>query len=111
MEPLALIEAVPGTWSLLLKESDVAGMFDVVESLGHTPNGYFWEGVAKTLVRQAAPELEEVLDYDSEAGMFCACASAKAPLARLGELMAPVVTSAERLRKIMASANGVDFDD
>ena len=111
MEPLRLFEAIPGTWSLILSESHVVAMFDAVEKLGHTPNGYFWEGVAKTIVHQSAPDLEEVVDYDSEAGMFCACATSEEPLARLGELMAPIVASAKRLRKVVESANPLDFDD
>jgi hypothetical protein len=111
MEPLRLFEAIPGSWSLILSEGDVVAMFDVVEKLGHSPNGYFWEGVAKMVVRQSAPDLEEVVDYDSEAGMFCARAPDKEALARLGGLMAPIVTSAKRLRMLMESANHLDFDD
>jgi hypothetical protein len=34
----------------------------------HEPNGYFWEG----LVQFAWPDIAERLDFDSEAGMFCA---------------------------------------
>ena len=40
-----MVETSPGKFSLML----VAGTTDVdevIEELGHEPNGYFWEGIA-----------------------------------------------------------------
>jgi hypothetical protein len=111
MAPLKLVETSPGNYSLLLTDNNMFAVADTVEELGHEPNGYFWEGVARTLLRTAAPDLEESLGFDSEAGMFCAYGQNEASLRRLGELMAPLVTDADPLRALMSHANPGDFDD
>jgi len=66
-----LIEPSPGTYSLLL-DAGTTQVDDVIEELGHEPNGYFREGVAQVLVSAEAPALEGRFSYDPEAGMFCA---------------------------------------
>ncbi|KNB51936.1 Imm51 family immunity protein [Streptomyces caatingaensis] len=80
----------------------------VVAAAGHEPNGYFWEG----LVRFAWPDIAERLDFDSEAGMFCAVGSSS-DLARLKTAVESVVTSPEAVRDIIARAetSGFEFDD
>lgn len=89
---------------------DVGGLAAdaAVEDAGHEPNGYFWEG----LVRFAWPDLAERLDFDSEAGMFCAVGS-PSDLARLKAAVASVITSPEAVRDIVARAetSGFEFDD
>jgi hypothetical protein len=112
MHPLRLIETTPGRFSLLL----VAGMTQVdelIEKLGHEPNGYFWEGVAQLLVRTQAPELGGRFEYDPEGGMFCAHGSDRPALANLGALMAAVATDGARVRKLvkLAKSAGFEFDD
>lgn len=79
-----------------------------VATAGHEPNGHFWEG----LVRFAWPEIAERLDFDSEAGMFCAVGSAS-DLARLKTAVESVITSPEAVRDIIARAesSGFEFDD
>ena len=85
----------------------------VIEQLGHAPNGYFWEGVARLLVSTKAPALEGRLSYDPEAGMFCAHGEDRNALEELGRLMAAVATDQERLRRVVAQAKtkGLEFDD
>jgi hypothetical protein len=71
VETLRMVETSPGRLSLML----VAGttdVDDVIESLGHEPNGYFWEGVAQLLVGTEAPHLQGRFDYDPEGGTFVA---------------------------------------
>ncbi len=54
MHPLRLIDSAPGEYSLLL-DAGTTQVDDVIEELGHTPNGYFWEGIARLLVSTEAP--------------------------------------------------------
>ena len=79
-----------------------------VAAAGHEPNGYFWEG----LVRFAWPDIAERLDFDSEAGMFCAVGGSS-DLARLKTAVESVITSPETVRDIIARAetSGFEFDD
>jgi hypothetical protein len=79
-----------------------------VAAAGHEPNGYFWEG----LVQFAWPEIAERLEFDSEAGMFCAIGGQE-DLARLRAAVEPVIASPDAVRDIIARAQsaGVEFDD
>ncbi|MBC2875566.1 MULTISPECIES: Imm51 family immunity protein [Streptomyces] len=79
-----------------------------VAAAGHEPNGYFWEG----LVRFACPDIAERLEFDSEAGMFCAIGS-PSDLARLKTAVESVITRPEAVRDIIARArtSGFEFDD
>ena len=112
MHPLKLIESSPGKYSLLLNTGSTP-VDDVVEELGHEPNGYFWEGVAQVLVSTEAPALDGRFSYDPEAGMFCAYGPDRDALEELGTRMAPVATDPERMRQLVAAAeaDGFEFDD
>ncbi|MEU6534757.1 Imm51 family immunity protein [Streptomyces sp. NPDC047000] len=79
-----------------------------VTAAGHEPNGYFWEG----LVRFAWPDIAEHLDFDSEAGTFCAIGGAS-DLARLRTVVESVITAPDTVRGIIARAetSGFEFDD
>lgn len=89
---------------------DVGGLAaDVaVADAGHEPNGYFWEG----LVRFAWPDIAEPLDFDSEAGMFCAVGTSR-DLAQLKTALESAITSPDAVRDIIARAetSGFEFDD
>jgi hypothetical protein len=39
------IETSPGEFSLML-DADTTDVDEVIEELGHEPNGYIWEGIA-----------------------------------------------------------------
>jgi hypothetical protein len=86
---------------------------EVIEELGHEPNGYFWEGIAQLLVDTEAPRLEGRFDYDSEGGMFVAHGSDRPALGELATLMTAAATDADQLRRLVALANerGFEFDD
>ncbi|WP_327129559.1 Imm51 family immunity protein [Streptomyces sp. NBC_01727] len=96
-----------GEHSLTLDAGGLAADAAVVAA-GHEPNGYFWEG----LVRFAWPDIAERLDFDSEAGMFCAVGSSS-DLARLKTAVESVITSPEVVRDIISRAetSGFEFDD
>ncbi|MGW0933072.1 Imm51 family immunity protein [Streptomyces sp. NPDC002644] len=96
-----------GEHSLTLDAGGLAADAAVVAA-GHEPNGYFWE----SLVRFAWPDIAEHVDFDSEAGMFCAVGG-MSDLARLKTTVESVITSPETVRDIIARAEalGFEFDD
>ncbi|MEU8446000.1 Imm51 family immunity protein [Streptomyces microflavus] len=96
-----------GEHSLTLDVGGLAADAAIVVA-GHEPNGYFWEG----LVRFAWPDIAEHIDFDSEAGMFCALGSSS-DLARLKTAVESVITSPEVVRGIIARAEAsrFEFDD
>jgi hypothetical protein len=112
MTPLKLVETTPGSFSLLL-DAGTTSVDDLVQELGHEPNGYFWEGVAQFLVGTDAPALEGRVEYDPEGGMFCAYSKDRAALEELGALIAAVANDANRMRRLLAAAeaSGFQFDD
>ncbi|GAB7101995.1 hypothetical protein JCM4814A_03090 [Streptomyces phaeofaciens JCM 4814] len=89
---------------------DVGGLAaDVaVAGAGHEPNGYFWEG----LVRFAWPDIAEPLDFDGEAGMFCAVGT-PSDLAQLKTALESVIASPDEVLDIITRAeiSGFEFDD
>jgi hypothetical protein len=112
MTPLRLIETTPGLFSLLL-DAGTTNVDNLVQELGHEPNGYFWEGVAQFLVGTDAPALEGTFDYDAEGGMFCAYSKDRPALEQLGTLVAAVANDGNRMRRLLAAAeaSGFEFDD
>ncbi|WP_218670887.1 Imm51 family immunity protein [Microbispora sp. GKU 823] len=109
---MRLIESAPGEHSLLL-DAGTTQVDDVIEELGHTPNGYFWEGVAQLLVSTEAPALEGRFSYDPEGDMFCAYGRDRGALEELGTLMAAIAADADHMRRLVAAAedDGFEFDD
>jgi hypothetical protein len=112
MHPLRLIESAPGEYSLLL-DAGTTQVDDVIEELAHTPNGYFWEGVAQLLVSTEASGLEGRFSYSPEGDMFCAYGGDRGALEELGTRMAAIAADADRIRRLVsaAEADGFEFDD
>lgn len=112
MKPMRVIETAPGRFSLIL-DAGSTDVDDVVEELGHEPNGYFWEGVAQLLVDTEAPGLAGRFGYDPEGGTFVAYGSDRSALDELSTLMTAVASDAERMRRLVALAKerGFEFDD
>ncbi|GLZ06599.1 hypothetical protein Acsp03_40650 [Actinomadura sp. NBRC 104412] len=109
---MRLIETVPGKFSLPLA-AGTTQVDELVEELGHEPNGYFWEGVARLLVSTEAPGLDERFSFDPEGDTFCAYGTDRAALEELGALMAAAATDPARMRALITSAeaDGFAFDD
>jgi hypothetical protein len=112
MKPLRLVETTPGSFSLML-DAGSTSVDNIVEELGHEPNGYFWEGVAQFLVTTDATALDGRFDYDPEGGMFCAISKDRPALEQLGILIAAVANDGDRMRRLLAAAeaSGFEFDD
>lgn len=107
-----MVETSTGAYSLCL-DAGTTDVDEVIEELGHEPNGYFWEGVAQLLVDAEAPHLRGRFDYDPEGGMFVAHGSDRPALDELAVLLTVVATDAERLRHFVALAaeRRFEFDD
>ncbi|GIJ37504.1 Imm51 family immunity protein [Micromonospora andamanensis] len=112
MTLLFIIEATPGDYALLLN-AGTTPVDDLIEELGHEPNGYFWEGVAQVLVSTEAQSLEGRFVYACEGGTFCAHGTDRGALEELEARMNAVATDGERMRQLIADAeaSGFEFDD
>ncbi|WP_285795400.1 Imm51 family immunity protein [Micromonospora sp. NBRC 107095] len=112
MTLLLMIETTPGEYSLLLN-AGTTPVDDLVEELGHEPNGYFWEGVAQVLVSTEDQSLNGRFVYASEGGTFCAHGTDRGALEELEARMNAVATDGERMRRLIrdAEASGFEFDD
>jgi Immunity protein 51 len=112
VKPMRIVETSSGEYSLVL-DAATTDVDEVIEELGHGPNGYFWEGIAQLLVDGEASHLEGRFDYDPEAEMFVAHGPDRRALEELAALMTAVATDADRLRRLVALADqrGFEFDD
>lgn len=50
-------------------------VFETRENEGFEGNGYDWTSLASVFIAERLPELEEVVKFDPEGGMFCAYSS------------------------------------
>ncbi|GAB6900316.1 Imm51 family immunity protein [Kineosporia succinea] len=112
MDPLKLFETTPGKFSLIMNAGGLPAD-EVVTAAGHEPHGYFWDAVAKWVIRTRVPEVEGRVKFDPEGGMFCAYGTDREALTVLGEAMAWVVNAVDELPALIAAGEraGVDFDD
>jgi hypothetical protein len=103
----ATIRENAGRYSLTFPCGDLPAD-DAVTAADHEPNGYFWEGVAQYL----APDLATVVEFDSEASLFCANGD-RGPLARLQQVLEPYLSDPARAGQVIrdATAAGFEFDD
>ena len=112
MEPLRLIENPDGTFCLFMPVCERPLADEVVEAFEHTPNGYFWEGIAQWLLSTNA-DLVAVADsikFDSEGGTFVSLSADKTALESLGAAMSDLINEPDRLRATIESAINADFE-
>jgi hypothetical protein len=112
MDPLKLVETGPGQYSLLLDAGSTPAD-RVVADLGREPHGYFWDAMAKWLIRTRVPAVEGRVRFDPEGGMFCAYGTDREALTLLGAALAAVANAPEQVPTLIEEAEkaGVDFDD
>jgi len=109
LAPLILDETSPGGFSLLLRDLDsFSGIF---EARGHAGNGYSWQAAAQHVVESSLTELEDKIEFDAEADMFCARSTDRTALVRLGEALAEAARSPKTLRKLIAAVPPTRWDD
>ncbi len=103
-----------GRYSLILPVCTWPEADAVVEAAGHTPNGYFWEGVVRRLLGDGAlAEHAEALGFDPEGDTFVAYAASRAPLDALDATLRALLGDPPALAALVAAADadGFDFDD
>jgi hypothetical protein len=93
LAPLHLFEYAddPGTFCLMLSDAPMEDTADVFRECDRWGNGYGWEAVARSAVRDRAPDLAELIDYESEASTFVAYGTDRPALHRLGVLLRDAV--------------------
>lgn len=102
-----------GSHTLILPVCTWPAADAVVEAAGHTPNGYFWEGVARRLLDGELAPHAAALDFDPEGDTFVAHAAEPAPLKALDAALRALLGDPPALAALVAAADaeGFDFDD
>lgn len=80
INPFFWVEYDEGTSVCLYAGEYCSEVFDERADEGFTGNGYDWESLAMVFLNEKMSELEGIIDFDSEAGMFCAFSSDKEAL-------------------------------
>jgi hypothetical protein len=104
--PLRLFEYdhEPGTYCLMLTDEHAAPVEAVFAAHDREPGGYGWADVAIHWIRTSAPELEDRLGLDPEAGMFVAHGKDLAALQALGAALRDAYHDHTRLDALVAAA-------
>lgn len=112
MKPLKVLEH-EGEFTLLMTVCEEPRADEVVDSLGHTPNGYFWEGIATLLLQGPLAELADSVEFDCEGDTFVALSTDRAVLESLGNALAALLADPSALRTMIETAieEGFEFDD
>ncbi|MET8829565.1 immunity 51 family protein [Streptomyces sp. NPDC004610] len=100
----------PGSYCLMLGDSHIVAVADVFTECGQDAGGYGWEGVARSAVRERAPELAGRFGYDSEAGMFVAYGEDPDALRKLGSLLHQVFGDRALLKELILAGDPDWFD-
>jgi hypothetical protein len=110
------METVPGYMNLIDLADSSSLVFEcgdlpadtAISAAGHTPNGYFWMGVAQYLNESLASQVE----LDCEAGMFCARGD-RAVLRQLRLELEGYLDAPEKTAQLIRDAenSGFQFDD
>ena len=92
--------------SLILSDDDMSlrvSVFEEKEDEGWLGNGYDWTAIARVVVDEKIPDAKDKLEFDPEAGMFCALGSIES-LERLGAEMKKVFDDENLLRDVLSRA-------
>ena len=77
IEPFFYVEYEEGVSVCLSVGEYCADVFETRAEEGFLGNGYDWESLAIVFLNEKMPEVIEDIEFDSEAGMFCALSSKK----------------------------------
>jgi hypothetical protein len=84
---------------------------DFFEQFGYSGNGYCWEGHIVQILEKMAPELLSHIEFDPEAGAFYAYADTKANQLRFVELLSPIFSDLNHLKKYVGQADHSRIND
>ena len=104
--PLVLFEYDdnPGNYCLMLSDHKMVDVMHVFEENGRYGNGYGWADVALCAIRENAPDLEDRMGMDPEAGTFVAYGEDLEALQKLGELLRDAFDDHAKLAHLVANA-------
>ena len=96
-----------GTYAVMLDMDGIymAELFEQREDEGFLPNGYGWEALAMAYIGECCPELEDMLEFDSEADMFCVYCSDEAVLTEFITGFKSACDDSEKIAEIFALAD------
>ena len=88
--------------SLLLSDGRMVEKCPIFEELeGWAGNGYDWTSVARTVIAEQLPQLQDAVSFDPEAGMFVAYGP-RAAIHALAATMAAVFHDDSKLRDLLS---------
>jgi len=104
--PLSIYEHgdEPGVYTLLFSDDHMVDVADVFEEVGRTGGGYSWADVAIVLMQTRAPEIEDMIEMDPEAGTFTATGEDLECLQQLAVLMVEAFRSRKKLARLAEEA-------
>lgn len=104
--PLFLMEYdhKPGHYALILSDDHMVTHEALFERQDREANGYGWTDTVLGVVREQAPDLLDRLDFDPEAGTFCAYGSDREALEQLGQIVHRLFHDAALLERAVAAA-------
>lgn len=100
----------PGMFCLMLSDNFLYNVDGVFGECGQDANGYGWEGVSRSVVRERAPGLADRIQYDSEAGTFVAHSHEADALQQLGVLLKQAYDDHALLKELIEAGEPEWFD-
>lgn len=101
-DPCKLVEHDSGEYSLVFDDFD--DYVDIFDEQGWLGNGYAWEGVVQVLLADRAPEILDVVEFDSEAGLFAVRAAEQDPLLEVAAAIRDAVVDLDVLADAITRA-------
>jgi hypothetical protein len=92
--------------SLIMSDKDMVNRSAVFEERGNegwNGNGYDWTSIARVILDEKLPDIKDLLEFDPEAGMFCAIGPMES-LKRLGAEMKQAFDDEDLLRDVLGRA-------
>jgi hypothetical protein len=85
--------------------------YDFFQKHDYEGNGYCWEDHITQILERIAPDLLEHIEFDVEAGLFCAYAETKAHQQRFIDLLNPIFSDLDILAEHVTMADRDRIDD
>jgi hypothetical protein len=95
--------------TLYANENYKKELFQTRRNEGFTGSGYDWESLARTLIQEIAPDLQETILFDSEYGMFCAYSDNTDELQRFAVLLKETCENDALIADLFARAAPDEF--
>ncbi len=84
-------------------DADMVENYDLLfEKYENYPNGYGWEGLIKTLIRETTPDIEKELNFDSEAGNFFCLISDEISMIKLATLISQMCANPDVMETMLS---------